>query len=89
MIVKSTELYIESFMHKKGDPIPDLSSNFEEVKGIFGNQLDDKHNCLLDIESQIKSATKDEMTVYYLTVKEKRKVYNIPYNIYDERIYAK
>lgn len=90
MMANSIELYIESFPYKKGEPIPDLSSTLKEVKKILGANLNKHHEALLDIESQIKYATKDEIKVYYLAVKEKRRVYNIPRvnNIYDEKNYA-
>ena len=65
--LRGAYLFIDTFWHKKGDPIPQI--NFDYVKNYF--KIDEDH-ILLHPEKQIENAVENEAThikVFYLRLK--------------------
>lgn len=78
MRMTSLELRIESFLHRRGDPIPDISHHTEEIRRAFGQQID-YTSILFDVRRQIESGTRDEMLVFhYVLARRHFHVYSSP-----------
>lgn len=72
------DLQIESFTHRKSDPIPDLSHHFEYILHVYSTGGMDANHLnshilfgMKNIEKQIQNGTKDEMKVFYYTLGDK------------------